>query len=157
MSNTFIFKIGRKKFVVFNRDSSDEHWLAFPIQLSDFSSNGFQLARLCLENLVVMVSPGYRLMSRDNESFQTVDFIKLFLRSDSGTSHTGEFPVHAKIILESDGGIRAALFLNTHTLLGLYSLVQSFRPTPTGLKPTSKRIHNDDLVIFDHIFCIFVV
>ncbi len=64
-------------------------------------------------------------MGRDDDDFETVDLLKLESLGVGRTGHTGQFPVHAEVVLEGDRGQRLVLLADLDTLLGLDGLMQT--------------------------------
>src|SRR3989344_8126562 len=109
-----------------------------------------------LENKVVTVLPGDRLVRGHGNHLEPIDREELFFRGESGTRHAGELLVHAKKILERNGGVRTRLGFDCHTLFGFDCLVQALAPAPPRLRATSKLVDDHDLVVPDNIFLILM-
>src|SRR3989338_11133352 len=127
---------------MFYGDCTDQNRLTFPIQLTNLFGYCLHFARLGLKNQITKVLTSYRHVGWNSKSFQTINLIKFFFRSESSTSHARKLLRQTKIILERNRGKGAAFFLNAHPFFGLYRLMQTFRPAPAGLKASGKSVHD---------------
>ena len=98
-----------------------------------------------------MVCSGHFLVGRDEHHVQVIDLGKLCSFSVGGSCHAGEFLIHTKIVLKSNGGEGLVFLLNSHTLFGFQCLMQTITVTTARHEAASELIYDDDLTIFDHV------
>ena len=87
----------------------------------------------------------------------TIDPEKLVRFRHRRTGHARQRVVHAKVILDSDGGDRAGFLLDFHAFLGLNGLVQAFGQAPAVHQAARKRVDQDDLAVLDHVVDVLLV
>ena len=121
------------------------------MHLGDLVGHRVQLLPLGLEDHVVVVHPGERHVGRDHHHVQIIDPRELFRLGVRGSGHAGKFGVHAEVVLDGDGGQRLVLLLDLDLLLGLHRLVQPVAPAASGHQAAGKLVHDDDLVILQHV------
>ncbi len=63
-------------------------------------------------------------MGRDNYHLKVIYLVKLLSLGNGSAGHTGQFVIHAEVVLDGNGGKGPALPLNLDMLLGFYCLVQ---------------------------------
>ncbi len=124
-------------------------------QLFDLFHNCPELFPFGLIDHIRIVCSDHVFVGRDDHYVQIIDLGKLRSFSVGGSGHAGEFFIHAKIVLKSNGGESLIFLLHPHTLLGFQCLVQTITVTTARHKAASKFIHDNDLTIFDHIIHIF--
>ena len=83
------------------------------------------------------------LVGRDRNNTQFVRGVEFCRFSFRSTGHSGQFVVHAEVILQCDGGQSLVLGLNLHAFLSLNCLVQTF-VVPATFKNTSRVFVNDE-------------
>ena len=83
--------------------------------------------------------------------------MKLFRFGVGSAGHSGQFAVHAEIVLEGDGGQGLVLIFNLDPFLGLDGLMQAVRPAPSRHKTTGKLINDHYFAVFHHIIHIKLV
>ena len=98
-----------------------------------------------------MVYSDHLFVGRDENHVQSIDLGKLSSFSVGSSCHAGEFLIHTKIVLKSNGGEGLVFLLNPHTLFGFQCLMQTIAVTTARHEATSELIYDDDLTIFDHV------
>ena len=107
MRYALFVQIRGEQLVFFNRNRTDEYWLACVVKLFYFFRDRFEFSLFRLENQVVPINTRHPLIGRDGNNLKSVDFIKFLVRSKRRTGHAGELFIETKIILKRDGGNRA--------------------------------------------------
>ena len=96
-------------------------------------------------------------VGRKHRHVQGVDSLEFFLLRLGRTRHTGQFIVHAEIVLKCDGSVGQALTTYLHALLGFYSLVQPLGEAPPVHEATGELVYDDHLSISDNVFLVPLV
>ena len=94
-------------FIFFNRHGTNQHRLAFFIELLHALGDGVQFAFFGLKDEIVLVVARDLAIGRHFHRFQAVHFVKFFGGSFGGTGHARELAVHAEEILVRDARNRA--------------------------------------------------
>ncbi len=90
-------------------------------------------------------------MGRNYHHVQLIDVVKLSRLRVCCTCHACQFFIHAEKVLEGDGGKGLIFLSNPDSFLGLHSLMKAVAPPSSGHHAACKFIHNDNLIILDHI------
>ena len=67
-------------------------------------------------------------MGRNDHGLESIDLVELVGFGIGSAGHSGQFPVHAEIVLEGDRGERLILGLDLNAFLGLDRLMQAIGP-----------------------------
>ena len=145
------FQQAAQLFRSINIDGAHQHRLSFGMRLLHRRHDGTQFLFPCLIYTVLMIDTRNRFIGRNRHHVHAVDIAELLFLRQSRTGHTCFLPELVKKVLESDGGQGLALPLYLHPLLGLDGLVQAVGITPPGHDTTGKLIHNQHLVVLNHI------
>ena len=140
-----------QQLALFNGNGAHQHGLALFMALDDLLDNGVELGRFGFVHHVVVVGAGHGLVRGHLHHLQAVDLLKLGGLRLCGARHAGELFVHAEIVLERDGGQRAALAGDGDALLGLDGLVQPLIVAAAQHQAAGELVHDDDLAVAHHI------
>src|SRR5439155_1682286 len=116
-----------------DRYRTDQDRLAFGISRLDFPAYGLEFSELGLEYQIVMVGASHRLVRRNGDDMEAVDFVEFFGRGCGRSGHASKLLIQPEIILECDGSESLRLLLDGHALFGFDRLMKSFRPPPARL------------------------
>ena len=113
-------------------------------------------ARRLVDEVELILADG-RLVGRDHDRFEAVDFLELVGLCVGGAGHAGELAVHAKVVLERDRRERLVLALDLHAFLGLDGLVKAIGPAAARHQPAGELVDDDHLAVLHDVVLIAVV
>ena len=123
---------------------------------SHFFHNGTEFEVFIKVNDVFFIISGHGSVGGNHHHFQAVDFGKFFGFRIRRTGHSGDFVVHAEVVLEGNSCHGFVVLSDPDMLLGFNRLMQTFG-IPAAMEDTAgELIHDFHLVILDHIVHIFV-
>ena len=157
MRQLFFFKQSCNDLGVFNRCGAHQHRLPALMAFADVGNGGLVFLMGGFIDPILLVIAATGLVGRNHHGLQPVNFLELVGFGIGRASHAGQLFVQPEVILESDGCHGLVFWLDRHTLLGLYRLVQAFAPAPPGHQPPGELIDNHHLAGLHHIVLIAVV
>ena len=134
-----------------DRHRADQHRLAAFVAVLDLLDHRVELLVLGLVDDVVIVDADHRLVGRDDDDVEIVDFLELGRLGVGGAGHPGQLVVHPEVVLEGDGRERLVLGFDLDPFLGLDRLVQSVAPAPAGHQPPGELVDDHHLAVLDHV------
>ena len=155
--NAFFLQQVGKPLGFLDRCCADQHRLPSVIELLNLIRRSEILFFFGPVHEVGVLDPAHRLVRRDNQHIQVVDFAELGCFRFRRAGHAGQLLVHAEIILESNGRERLVLALDLHAFFRFDRLVQAIGPAAARHQTPGEFIHNDDFTVFDHVFHITVI
>ncbi len=69
-------------------------------------------------------------VGRNGQNIHAINLAEFFFLGFGGTSHTGQFLIHAEIILKGDRSQGLGFFFDFNPFLGLYGLMQAVTVAP---------------------------
>ncbi len=144
-------------FALLNRNSADQHGLAFFVALLDFLGGVAELLFLGAVDDVGVLDADERTVGGNHHHIEVVDLLELGGFGFRGTGHAGELFVQAEVILEGDGGERLVFALDLHVFLGFNGLVQPVAPAASGHEAAGELIDDDHLSVIDHVILVAVI
>ena len=150
--NPSFYQFLRNIVTGFNRNSTNQNWLAFFMTLFNILHNCLKLRINTWVEQVRMVNTCHRTVGWNRDNTNVVCFTELFFLCLSCTCHTGQLLIHTEEVLISNGSRSLCFFLNRHTFFGFNRLVETVGVTTSLHCPTGKLIDNQNFLIFtNHI------
>src|ERR1035441_1390795 len=161
VADAHLLEDGGEAFALLDRDGADEHGLTLGVALLDFVGGVAELLHLgAVHHVGVFLAP-HDFVGGDTDYSELVDFVEFGGLGFGGTSHAGQFLVHAEVVLESDGGEGLVLALDLDAFLGFDGLVQAIAPAATGHEASGEFIDDNDLGAFvaiaDDVFAVALI
>ena len=97
------------------------------------------------------------LVRGDDDDVELVNLVELGGFGFGGSGHTGEFFVHAEIVLEGDGRKGLVFLADADAFFCLDGLVESVGPAAAGHEAAGELVDDDDFSVFDDVFDIALV
>ena len=151
MRDALALEHARKQLVLFDGHGADQHGLPLFVALFGLAHHSAVFAGFSFIHHVGVVDAGHRLVGGDLDDVQLVDRGELVPFCGSRAGHAGKFIIQTEIVLERDGGQGLGLVSDLHTLLGFNGLVQAFIVAAAEHQAAGEFVHNNDLVVLDHI------
>ena len=150
--NPSFYQFLRNIITGFNRNGTDQNWLAFFMTLFNILNNCLELRINTWVEQVRMVNTCYRTVGWDRNNTDVISFAELFFLCLGCTCHAGQLLIHTEEVLIGNRSRSLCFFLNRHTFFGFNRLVETVRVATSFHCPTSKLINNQNFLIFtDHI------
>ena len=130
---------------------ADQHRLPLGVDFCHIVGNCLVLGTLCFVNNIRMVDTGNRLVGRNDDYRQLVDFQELVFLCLCRTGHSGQLVVHAEIVLEGNGCQCLGLPAYLQPFLCLNCLMQAVRIAAPLHQAACKLVNDDNLAILDYI------
>ena len=134
-----------------DRDRADENRLPRLVAFDEILEHGCELCVGRLEDEVVLVEAGDRLVRGDLDDVQVVDLDELLLLGLRRTGHPGELLVQPEVVLERDRRQGDVLLADLHALLGLDRLVEAFAPAAPLHDPARELVDDLDLAVLHDV------
>ena len=157
MGKLCAFEHAGKRLRGFDRGGSYEDGLAFFVAFLDTVDHSVEFFTAGLEDLVVGIFPLVVAVCRNGKNVEIVDVVEFRRFRFRGSGHATEFFVEAEVILNRDGCVSLGLSLDLYAFLGFDSLVEAVGPTTSGHFTTGVFVNDNDLVVFDHVFVVFLI
>ena len=141
-------------FGYFNRCGTHEHRTACVAHLYDFFDDGLVFLARSLVDAVVEVLAGDGLVGGNLHHVELVDVPEFACLGAGRTGHTGEFVVHAEVVLQGDGG--ECLCGSLHVLLGFHGLVESVAPAASLHDTAGLLVHDFHFTVHHHVLVVDV-
>ena len=141
-------------FRSFDGDGAYQYRLAFGMGLLDGPAHGTQLLLTGLIDRILQVFSLDRTVGRNLDDIHAVDRTKLLFLCKRRTGHAAFFRVFIEKVLERDIGQCLAFPLDLHMLFRLNGLMQTVRIPASRHDTSGKFIHNENLVVLDHIILV---
>ena len=117
----------------------------------DFVGDGNVLFMLGAVDHVGIIDAMKRLVRRNGDHVELVDFPELGGLGHGGAGHAADFVVELEEVLQRDGGQRLVLFLDADALLGFDGLVQAVAPVAARHQAAGEFIDDDHLLAVDDV------
>ena len=130
---------------------ADQHRLPLGVDFCHIVGNCLVLGTLCFVNNIRMIDTGNRLVGRNDDYRQLVDFQELVFLCLCRTGHAGQLVVHAEIVLEGNGCQCLGLPAYLQPFLCLNCLMQAVRIAAPLHQAACKLVNDDNLAILDYI------
>ncbi len=130
-----------------DRGRADEHRLELRVGGLDLANDRAQFFFRRAIDFIVLVVPLDRLVGRNLDDIELIDFGEFIRLGRRRSGHPGEFAVETEIILEGDRGERHVLRLDRDMLLGFERLMQPFRVAAARHHPAGELVNNDDFAL----------
>ncbi len=147
MGHPFAFEEFADDFVFFNRRRAYQYRLSAFVALHDISNNRRILCSRRFIHAVGKILPNHGAVRRNDDNIQVIYFMEFLRFSSCCSGHTGQFLIHAEIILQGYSRQRLTFLLNRDIFLCFYCLMDAFGKPPADKESPRKLINNDDLVI----------
>ena len=135
----------------FHVHGADQDRLLRLVAADDLADHGEELRLLVFVYDVVHVVADHRHVGGYLHDVEVVDALKLLLLGLGRARHTGDFLVHAEIVLERDGGERFGFAVHLHALLGLDRLVQAVGIAPPDHQAPGELVHDHGLAVLHDV------
>ena len=140
-----------------DRDRADENRLPRLVALDEVLEHRCELRVGRLEDEVVLVEPGDRLVRGDLDDVQVVDLDELLLLGLRRAGHPGELLVQPEVVLERDRRQGDVLLADLHALLRLDRLVEAFAPAAPLHDPAGELVDDLDLAVLHDVVDVALV
>ncbi len=144
-----------ERFRRFHRSGADENRLALAVGFFDFLNDGVEFFATGFENLVVFVDSLVGPVRWNRQDVEAIDVVELCSFGFGGTGHAGEFFVKPEVVLDGDRGEGLGFLFDGDPFFRFNGLVQTVRPTAAWHFAAGVVIHDDHLVVFDHVLNVF--
>ena len=134
-----------------DRCRADQHRLHLGVGGLDLAHDGAHLFVGGAIDLVVLVETRDRLIGRNLDDDQLVDFGEFVRLGRGRAGHAGELLVETEIVLERDRGERDVFGLDGDVFLGLERLMQAFGIAAARHHASGELVDDDDLAVADDI------
>ena len=124
--------------------------------LHHFLDDGPILLALSLVDAVVHIIADDGAVGGNLHHVELIDVPELACLGRGSTRHTGQFVVHAEVVLQGDGGKGLCGGLHLYMLLGFYGLMQSVAPASAFHDAARLLVHNLHLAVDDHVLVVLV-
>ncbi len=151
MLNAAFFQHFGKLFALLNGNGAYQNWLAGFMVFNNIVYYRIEFCFFCFINNIMQVFADHRLVGRNFNDIQFIDFAEFIFLRHSGTSHTGKFIVKTEVILEGDGCQRFAFTSDFNALFCFNCLVQTLIVTAAVHQTSGELIHNDDFAVLYYI------
>ncbi|MBA7683782.1 hypothetical protein ES703_92167 [subsurface metagenome] len=121
--NTLLFQKVSQVLRLLNRYGAHKHRSFLLVKLLNLLNHSPEFGLLILVNPVRVVLPNHGFIGRDNYHIKVIYLVKLFSLGNRSAGHPRQPVIHAKVVLDGDGGKGSAFSLNPDTLLGFYCLM----------------------------------
>ena len=119
--------------------------------LFDILNHSLELLLFGLVDYIGEIRPQERAIGWNNSNVKLVDLVKLFSFGICRPGHTGQFTVHAEIVLEGNRRQGLVFIFDLDPFLGFYRLMQAVRPAATRHEASGELINDHDFAVFHHI------
>ncbi len=135
----------------FNRSRSDQHRLTRCISLFDLLNQSIQLLATSFKDQIVRILSDTVPIRRNYHHAQPINILKLIRFRLRRPRHSGQLLVQTKIVLNRNRRQCLRLPINLHPFLCFHRLMQSIAPPSPGHESPRVLVHDDHLVLLNHI------
>ena len=151
MLDAGLFELVGDALGLLDRNRADQHRLPALVAVADFLDHGVELLVFGFVNDVVIVDADHRLIGRNHDHLEAVNFLELDRFRVGRAGHARQLLVHAEVVLERDGRERLVLGFDLDVLFRLDRLMQPVAPSPAGHQPPGEFIDDDHFAVFDDV------
>ena len=143
------------KFGVFDRGRTDKNRLTAAVALFNVINDGFVFFFCSAINLILLVITNHHAVCRDDNRFQTVNFLEFISFRIGRTGHTGELFIHTEVVLEGNRRESLVFLLNFNAFFGFNGLMQTVGPTASFHQTTGEFVNDNDFAVLNDIVLVF--
>ena len=142
---------------LFDGRGADQHRLLSLVQGGDVVGGGLVFLFLGAEDDIGVLDAQQRLVGRDDDDFELVDFLEFGGFGFGRAGHAAELFVEAEVVLEGDGREGLVFLADADAFLGLDGLVQAVGPAAAGHEAAGEGVDDDDFAVLDHVVHVALV
>ena len=157
MLDATLIKLARQQLALFDADSTDQDWLACFVPCFDVVHHRSELCCLRLVDEVGIVHSDHGAVSWNWYHLQAVCIHQFGCFSLSRSSHSAEFVVHAKVVLQCDRRKSLVFFFDLDALFGLDRLVNALAPSATFKNSSGELVNNLHFAVLNDVVLVAVI
>ena len=143
------------KFGVFDRGRTDKNRLTAAVALFNVINDSFVFFFCSAIDLILLVITNHHAVCRDDNRFQTVNFLEFISFRIGRTGHTGELFIHTEVVLEGNRRKSLVFLLNFNAFFGFNGLMQTVGPTASFHQTTGEFVNDNDFAVLNDIVLVF--